>query len=255
MLYIHQLSHLTPKMADLESVYLVREIKGKTPYPLREDQLKALFNEFFVLGKEIGTIERGLELVEPTVELVKVLLQKQSSLYENINLQRAVQMLKSLPLHLQNNLLFLQEFQIWQGAAPQDVASLFNRVPQLRTMEEKVKTNEEIKKVFGFLLRNPEFFFQYQDVVNEGQVSTTNGLQEGMEKGFFFHVTLEEATKKLDYDAIKRRIPREELDFVEEIEKNIEFIKEAIDTAYKANMRVVNLVVVLYAYIKWLSGK
>ena len=81
MLYIHQLSHLTPKMADLESVYLVREIKGKTPYPLREDQLKSLFNDFFVLGNEIETIEKGLELVEPTVELVKGLLQKQSSLY------------------------------------------------------------------------------------------------------------------------------------------------------------------------------
>lgn len=255
MLYIHQLNHLTPKMADLESVYLVRDIKSKTPYPLREEQLKEVLRDFFVSGEEISAIESGLAQIEPTIELVKELLQKQSTLYEMINLQRAVQMLKSLPLHLQNNLMFLQEFQIWQNEATLDVVSLLNRVPQLRSMEEKVKANEEIKKVFGFLLRNPEFFFQYQDVVNEGQVSTINGLQEGMEKGFFFHVTLEEATKKMEYDAIKRRIPAEELQSVGEVERNIELVKEGIDVAYKANMRVVNLAVVLYAYVKWLSGK
>ncbi|MBS3170006.1 hypothetical protein J4210_05985 [Candidatus Woesearchaeota archaeon] len=255
MLYIHQLNHLTPKMADLESVYLVRELKQKTAYPLQENQLKELFLPFFISGEELVMIEESLNLIEPTIEQVKSLLQKQSSLYETINLQRAVQMLKSLPLHLQNNLTFLQEFQVWQNTAPNDVALLFNRVPQLRSMEEKMKANEEIKKVFGFLLRNPEFFFQYQDVVNEGQVSTINGLSEGLEKGFFFHVTLEEETKKLEYGIIKRRIPTEELSLVGEIEKNIRCIKEAIDTAYKANMGIINLAVVLYASVKWLSGK
>ncbi len=269
MLYIHQLNHLSSKMADLESVSLIRELKGKTPYPLQEGQLNVLFRNFFVSGSELAAVENGLNLIEPTVEQVKSLTQKSSVLtssqlssefsspllYEIINLQRAIQMLKSFPPPLQNNLTFLQEFQVWQQSSGQSVALLFNHIPRLKSAEEKIKANEEIKKLFGFLLRHSEFHFNYHDLVNEGQVATASGLQEGMEKGFFFHVTLEETSKKLEYETIRRRIPSEELRVVGEIERNIELIKEAVDISYKANMRIVNLAVILYSYVKWLTGK
>lgn len=255
MLYIHQLNHLSQKMADLESVYLVRELKEKTPYPLRDEKLAELFSPFFVSATELQAMDQSLNLIEPTVELVKVLLDKQLPLYESINLQRTMQMLTSLPVHLQNNLTFLQEFQIWQSSSHQDVASLLNRIPQLKAMEEKIKTNEQIKGMFMFLLRNKDFFFNYHDVINEGQVATGDSLREGMEKGYFFHFTLEEETKKSGYNEIKFRIPPEELAEVAVIEDNIKKIKMGIDTAYKANMRVVNLSVILYSYVKWLTGK
>lgn len=260
MLYIHQLNHLSPKMVELESVYLIRELREKTPYPLQEQQLHDLFHGFFVSNEEISTIENGFALVESTIEQVKTLLQKQLTLsenvlYETINLQRAIQMLKSFPLPLRNNLTFLQEFQVWQQSSPPEISLLLNRVPHLKTKEEKIKANEEIKNIFRFLLRNSEFFFNCRDIVNEGQVATASGLQEGLEKGFFFHMTLEEETKKLDYSVIRSRIPTEELKFVGEIERNIESMKSAIDTAYKANMRIVNFAVILYAYVKWLAGK
>ncbi len=255
MLYIHQLNHLSQRMADLESVYLVRELKEKTPYPLREEKLGGLFSPFFVSPSELQVVEQSLSLIEPTVELVKSLSDKELPLYESINLQRTIQMLTSLPIHLQNNLTFLQEFQVWQGSSHQDVASLLNRVPQLKTAEEKMKTNEQIKGMFMFLLRNKDFFFNYHDVINEGQVATGDSLREGMEKGYFFHFTLEEETKKLGYNEIKLRIPQEELAEVAVIEDNIKKIKNGIDIAYKANMRVVNLSVILYSYVKWLTGK
>ncbi len=255
MLYIHQLNHLSQRMADLESVYLVRELKEKTPYPLREEKLAGLFSPFFVSPTELQAVDQSLSLVEPTMELVKALLEKQLPLYEAINLQRTIQMLGSLPTHLQNNLTFLQEFQIWQGSSHQEVASLLNRIPQLKMTEEKVKANGQVNALFMFLLRNKDFFFNYHDVINEGQVATGVSLEEGMEKGYFFHFTLEEETKKLGYNEIKLRIPSEELEAVAAIEKNITQIKKGIDIAYKANMRVVNLSVILYSYVKWLMGK
>ncbi len=255
MLYIHQLNHLSQRMADLESVYLVRELKEKTPYPLREEKLEGLFSPFFVSPTELQAVNQSLDLIEPTIGLVKELIQKQLPLYELINLQRTIQMLGSLPVHLQNNLTFLQEFQIWQGSSHQDVASLLNRIPQLKMMEEKMKANEQIKGMFMFLLRNKDFFFNYHDVINEGQVATGESLREGMEKGYFFHFTLEEETKKLGYNEIKLRIPAPELEAVAIIEGNITRIKKGIDIAYKANLRVVNLSVILYSYVKWLTGK
>ncbi len=255
MLYIHQLNHLSQKMADLESVYLVRELKEKTPYPLREEKLASLFSPFFVSPTELQAIDQSLNLVEPTMELVKSLLGKQLPLYESINLQRTIQMLLSLPVHLQNNLTFLQEFQIWQSSLHGDVASLLNRIPQLKMTEEKIKTNDQIKSMFMFLLRNKDFFFNYHDVINEGQVATAESLREGMGKGYFFHFTLEEETKKLSYNEIKLRIPATELEAVAVIEENILKIKNGVDIAYKANMRVVNLSVILYSYVKWLTGK
>ena len=47
MLYIHQLTHLSAKMADLESVYLVRELREKVKLPLKEEVMEEAFCEFF----------------------------------------------------------------------------------------------------------------------------------------------------------------------------------------------------------------
>ncbi|MBI2125689.1 hypothetical protein HYU08_03995 [Candidatus Woesearchaeota archaeon] len=92
-------------------------------------------------------------------------------------------------------------------------------------------------------------------MVHEGPVAQVNGLVESMQKGFFFHVSLEEEYKKVDFNTIKRRVPAEELQRVEAIEQNILKIKRAADTAYNANMRMINLSVILYSYVKWLSNR
>ncbi|HLD80347.1 MAG TPA: hypothetical protein VJA18_07360, partial [Candidatus Nanoarchaeia archaeon] len=109
--------------------------------------------------------------------------------------------------------------------------------------------------LFQFLLRNQGFVFHAPDLVHEGPVAQVNGLVESMQKGFFFHRSLEEEYNKVDFSTIKRRVPSEELKRVEEIEQNILKIKKAADTAYNANMRMVNLSVILYSYVKWLSNR
>src|SRR3989338_4489069 len=51
MIYIHKLDQLTPGIADIESVSLIREIKSETRFPISEEGMKRKFTEFFV--KEI----------------------------------------------------------------------------------------------------------------------------------------------------------------------------------------------------------
>ncbi|MEK6853628.1 MAG: hypothetical protein AABX64_03005, partial [Nanoarchaeota archaeon] len=138
---------------------------------------------------------------------------------------------------------------------PAEIAGVLNQIPKLRTADEKMRVNEQVKGLFQFLLRNPNFAFQAQDMIHEGPVAQINGLAESMEKGFFFHVSLEEEYKKVDFATIKRRIPRQDLEKTAEIENHIRMIKKGLDAAYGANMRMVNLAVVLYSYVKWLSNR
>ncbi|MBI4147530.1 hypothetical protein HY494_02665 [Candidatus Woesearchaeota archaeon] len=255
MLYIHQLTHLSSKMADLESVYLVRELREKVKLPLREEVMEEAFCEFFVSSSELQLIEETAALVGPTIEMIKSLAQLESELYEAVSLQRAIQALDPVTAALESNLAYLQQIQVWQATSASGMTTLLNQIPKLRIQEEKIRVNDEIKGLFQFLLRNQGFVFHAPDMVNEGPVAQVNGLVESMQKGFFFHSTLEEEYKKVDFATIKRRIPAEELKRVGEIEQNIIKIKKGADTAYNANMRMVNLSVILYSYVKWLSNK
>jgi len=255
MLYIHQLTHLSPKMADLESVYLVRDLREKVKLPLKEEVMEEAFCEFFVSSSELQLVEESAALVEPTIESIKSLAQLESELYEAVSLQRAIQALQPITAALESNLAYLQQVQVWQATSASGMTLLLNQIPKLRTQEEKLRVNDEIKGLFQFLLRNQGFIFHAPDMVHEGPVAQVNGLVESMQKGFFFHVSLEEEYKKVDFNTIKRLVPAEELQRVEQIEQNILKIKKAADTAYNANMRMVNLSVILYSYVKWLTNR
>lgn len=242
-------------MADLESVYMVRDLREKVKLPLKEEVMEEAFCEFFVSSSELQLIEETMVLVEPTTEMIKSLTQLESSLYEAVSLQRAIQALAPVTAALESNLAYLQQVQVWQATSGSATTALLNQIPKLRTQEEKLRVNDEIKGLFQFLLRNQGFVFQAQDMVHEGPVAQVNGLVESMQKGFFFHVSLEEEYKKVDFNTIKRRVPTEELQRVEQIDQNIHKIKKALDTSYNANMRMVNLSVVLYSYVKWLTNR
>ena len=242
-------------MADLESVYMVRDLREKVKFPLQETVMEDAFCEFFVSSSELQLVEQTITLVEPTIEMIKSLAQLESDLYESVSLQRAVQALSPITAALESNLGYLQQVQVWQATSSSQLTSLLNQIPKLRTQEEKIRVNDQVKGLFQFLLRNQGFIFQAQDMVHEGPVAQVNGLVESMQKGFFFHRSLEEEYKKVDFATVKRRVPTEELKRVEEVEQNILKIKKAADTAYNANMRMVNLSVILYSYVKWLSNK
>lgn len=252
MLYIHSLSHLTPRIADLESVYLIREIKQRTSHPLSEEKMKAHFLPFFISDTDLKHMESALQLVEPTIERVKELRLKNDPAYEPINLQRSIQILKEMPAPLDNNRKYLQNIFDWQGNFAGEVVPILNRLPRLKTREEKESFNQQLNPVFQLVLRNSNMVFNAQDIINEAQLSHITGLSESLQKGFLFRLTLEEELKKQEFGNLRARLAKERLDEVEAVQKNVELIKKGIERAYENNMRMVNWAVLLYTYVKWL---
>ena len=55
---------------------------------------------------------------------------------------------------------------------------------------------------------------------------------------------------KVDFSIIRRRIPSSEIEKVSEITRNIIEIKKGVDKAYDYNMKMVQMIVNLYSYIK-----
>ena len=62
---------------------------------------------------------------------------------------------------------------------------------------------------------------------------------------------MEEELKKLNFDRIRLRIAPEKLQEAEGIHEQIKVIRKGTERAYETNKRLVELSVILYAYVKW----
>lgn len=256
MLYIHKLSQLTPKTAEVESVYLIREIKQKTSYPLKEAHVQDYLIDFTISDTDREAMIQGAPLVATTIEALKRILTERDPLYEVVNIQRAIQVLSDVPEALHKNISFAEDIAAWQMTTfVPELIPLFNSIPRLRTQQEKAEADKQLSFLFQRILRNKDFGFHFLDIVNEGHVSNVAGLSDSMVKGFLFHFTLEEELKKQDFNWIRRRIPAEKLGEVELIERNVAAIRKSVERAYEVNMRMVNLGLVLYSYVKWLMNE
>ncbi len=254
MLYIHKLNQLAPKAADLESVYLMRELKQKTPLPINEAKLHELLAEFLVSDTDKTLIDQALPLIEPTIQKVDTLTTEKNDIHESANLVRTAQILREIPLPLQNSLLYVYDISNWQKQFLTEITPLLNSLNKLRANEDKIRANEKLKEIFRKILRNDDFGFKFIDIINEGQVAQIQGLIESIDKGFLFHYTLEEELKKISFADIKRRIPANHLEEAETIRHNVLLIQKGVERAYQVNMRMVNMSIILFSYIKWLTA-
>ena len=63
--------------------------------------------------------------------------------------------------------------------------------------------------------------------------------------------------KKIDYklvwETIKKRIPSADLQRGEKIGNMISDIKDGVDRAYENNMRMINLALIIYSYVKMMK--
>ncbi|MFH0701478.1 MAG: hypothetical protein V2A62_03500 [Candidatus Woesearchaeota archaeon] len=254
MLYLHNLNHLTPKAADVESVPLIREIKQKVGYPLTDLKLREHLSSFFATEDDLNKMELALLLVEPTLEQVAALAaEKNEELHELASLVRAKQILEEVPPAMDQNLQFARVINEWQNLFFQEAVEIFNALPKLRMQEEKIAYNERLNEIFRMILRNKEFAFNFWDLVHEAHVSHVDGLIESLNKGFIFHFTLEEELQKLSFEQIRHRISGSRIEEVEKIKRNVMAINNGVQRAYNFNRKMVDLSVYLYSYIKWLS--
>ena len=255
MLYIHKLHQLNPKSAEVESVYLVRELRSKAKLPLTENHLEENLSVFFVSDTDKEKMNAALGLIQPTIEIIQNLLQQRDPVHETINLQRAVSILGQLVPHIHNNILYAEEITFWQSQLVPAATAVLNKIPRLRTKEEKKMVDQQLQALFQTLLRNTDFRFQANDIISEGELTVISDLCESMEKGFFFHIPLEEEIKKRDFSEIKKRIPADKTAVVNSVQQNFLEIKKGVERAYEMNMRQVMLGVHLYSYVRWSNEK
>ena len=253
MLYIHKLSDLNRKSVDTESVALIREFRQKAARPFTAEKMEEHFTEFLISESDLLAMDNALVLIEPTIDMIRALMAENDPEHERVNLERAIQVLKIIPEALQQNIHFADELVSWRSEFVATAAELLNKIPKLRTQEQKLTVNGQISALFEKILRHHEFGFNYLDVVNESHTVNLAGLCEGLPQGYFFHITLEEELKKANFGRIKERIPADKLKKAEEIEKRIQLIKKGVDRAYDVNMRMVGCAVHLYSYVKWVN--
>ena len=148
MVYIHQLSHLNPKAADLESVYLIREIKEKTPFPLQTDKMQEFFTDMFVSATDKEVSEHAFFLIQPTMEAIMTIAQQLDPIHENINLHRAVDILKELPGPLQSNIAFVDSVLSWQHHLVSQIVPPLNTLGRAQSKAEKTSSFQQLNPFF-----------------------------------------------------------------------------------------------------------
>lgn len=254
MLYIHSLKDLNNKSAEIESVYLIREIKRKTPPPFNEGKLLDYFSLFFVSKTDLENMSQALELIPNTIKEIEE-LPKGSGDYELLNIKRACSALTEIFEPLKNNITFAMDISEWQDSSIIEMAALLKGIPALRSNDEKMVFEKRIGAVVEKVLRNREdFMFNANDIINEAHTSRGNYLKECVDKGSFFHVKLEEYIQRQDFNAIAKRLPKEDLERFNSINKNITVIKEGLERAYESNMRMISFAITFYAFIKIVRG-
>ena len=253
-LYIHQLKDLTPKAAEIESTFIIREIRRQTPPPLTYESIFEYFSLFFVSESEKAAMAKSLDLVEPAVQAIIQLGVSRDPAFEPINLKRAVDMLKEIPEPLLLNLNYAKTISLWQEEFTQEFAPLINSLPELRTNEERVHANNRLNEIFLRLLRNDSLSFNFRDIIYEAHKNRVHDLHGSMGNGFLFKISLEEELKKLDFATRSRRIPTAKLNASDDIKAMIHEIKKGVDTAYDVNVRMMNWALVVYSYIKMMTA-
>ena len=153
MLYIHKLSQFNQKAADLESVYLIRELKQKTPFPFINNQIQELLTEFLVSDTDKTLIEQALPLIEPTIAIANKLVDEKSELHETANCIRTTQILRELPVPIQNSLLYVYDLHNWQKQFTEEITPLLNSLSKLRNADQKIVANYSLAAKTLFLAR------------------------------------------------------------------------------------------------------
>ncbi len=137
MLYIHKLSDLNPKSAEIESVPFVRSMNINGCFPFTQQKVRELFAEGIVSETDLALIERSLQLLEPAIARLIGMLARKDPVHEPVNLGRAIQSLKSLAAPLANSLKYGRDVVALQQEFLARAAGMLNSIPTLRTGEEK----------------------------------------------------------------------------------------------------------------------
>jgi disulfide oxidoreductase YuzD len=255
MIYIHELGSLSPKVADVECVPIVRRLKAEHNFPLQMIDIRQEFTKFFVTEQDVNVMERSLAQIPLTAQAIVEFANSGDPIYEVQNLQRAINMLNEIPLALVANIQFAKQIFIWQDAVLEEMLSILNSIPHIQTDDQRKIINDGLNKIYATLLRNDHRFgMHYIDIIGEQQKARMENLIESMEQGFFFRISLENQLKRTHFSDIIEHVPKESFVKVESVYSQIEIIKRGADAAYAANIRIVEWALILYSHMKWMMS-
>ncbi|MBI4159328.1 hypothetical protein HY500_03670 [Candidatus Woesearchaeota archaeon] len=254
MVYIHKLNQLTPKIADIESVPIIRIIKKDFSLPVKEEVIKKYFSPYFVQEQDIEAMKNSLNIIQPTLEEFKELLEKKDPDYASVNITRAYKLVSEVQEPLLLNTHYAEGIFTWQEEFVKEATLIFNSLPGARSHEKKIELNNKLNVLFQKILRNREFTFAYQDIIHEAEFEHIASLKNMISDGFLFYIKMEEELNKINFNSIKKRIPLDKLRHSESLEKSVSGIKNGVDKAYHINMSMINWAVLFYSYVKFLKG-
>ncbi len=254
MLYIHKLSDLNAKSAEIESIQIVRSIRQHESSPTQDNLSSHLIGNF-ISEADIAAIEQAISLISPTIVKLQEIQLSKNPVYEPVNIVRSIQGLTQVSTNLANSLSYAKDMQALQQGIVSGVATVLNSIPFLRTATEKSEANAALSHYFELILRSKELSFNYQEIISEGHVLLVKDLVESFRNGYIFHFTLEDEIKKANFEAIKPRIPATLLGESNQLGWDIAMIKDGVDRAYDINMRMISQSIVLFSFIKWLTSK
>jgi hypothetical protein len=255
MLYIHRLSDLNPKSAEIESTLIIRELKRKIKLPITKEIIEGELQTIFISDTDSQSISNAISLINPTADEINKIFDKNDPLYEPINMKRAMDILREMPDPLFANLNYAEYLKNWKQNFIAEFVDILNNIPKLTKKEDQEAYNKKLNDIFEKLLRRQDLFFNSAGLINEANIEHIEALNSSMENGFLFHILLEEEIHKVKFSIIRNRIPKDELAIVESLKQKIATIKDGIDRAYAHNLRIVQLAVILYSYIRLVTNR
>jgi hypothetical protein len=253
MIYIHLLKDLNLKNAEIESVPILREIKTKTPFPLKVEEVKGYLGELFAQPNQIVAIEQAQIIVEQLIAQLTTLQRRTDGLYEEQNIKRALSLVYEAQQPLEQNKQYLQDMISYKDHFFYEMTQILNSLRFLVTAQQKNEANARINELFCKILRNTEFSFRGFDIINDTHTKSVGALVESVKNGFLFRERIEEHVQKLSFEQIKARIPVHELQVNDAIVIQATQLKTIVDQTYQCSMNMIFLAVYLYTYIKWLK--
>ncbi|MBU0536705.1 MAG: hypothetical protein KKE20_07090 [Nanoarchaeota archaeon] len=253
MISFRELKDLNPRSADIGSITIIRVLKQRYNIPISADSVKESFSDFLIKESDIHLMEQAIDTIPSAMQDITD-FSRISQNAERVNLKRAYSGLQEIQEHLTANLDYSRKILAWQESSFSQIAMLVNKIPSLKTVEDKRLFNQEISPVFEMILRNDQFGFMFWDIIHEAQIERIKGIVQGMEEGIFFHTGIEDHLKRLSFSQIRSKLPKEELDIADRISSKALLIKQGVYTAYDANKRMMGYALQFYSYIKWLGG-
>ncbi len=253
-IYIHELQRLEPKAAEIESVRLIREIKRVNSYPLTEQKLFTHLSKYFATQLDIDTMEYSLSKIEPALKEIAV-FSPSDTLLEPINIKRSIGILREVEPSLNNNIVYAKEMLTLQQTMIKELAEAMNALHDSKSSKEMAACNDRFSPIFEKILRNDKFALKHDDLIFEAHREHIDDLGRMIPNGYFFHILLEEEIKKTPFEQIRQRLPKSMVAQSERITSYVKEIQKGVDSAYYLNMRMINIALLLYAYVKWLCPK